>query len=396
MLLYKGLQSRIMAALALVTLCSIIGLGLVAYWRERSALQNQLSLELTSSVTYTKQRLQDWLYERQSDVRFLAANASQRESFLHLITADTTLDMKQFHRSRLAASLLSMQQTRPEYRQILMADATGKIIVATDSTHVGRSVADSAAFRTTLQQARTAPDQVYIEDIRYDEALGAYIMGFGYPLTGLTDALHDSASSAGQAFGVVLIMVDVETTVFRMLREWRAGESGTAVLSRAEGDKTRILNQVLKDEARPLARVLPPPQDPQQARPSYWAARGQEDMRLSVDHLQVEVLTVYRYIPEMKWGLVLKMDTSEVFAPLHELVRHVIYIALSVLAVALLVSILIARTLTRPLTELVTTARLVSAGHPPFIPRCTARMRLAFWPALFVKWSRPCFISSNS
>lgn len=90
MLLYKSLQSRIMAALVFVTLFSIIGLGLVAYWRERDALQNQLSLELTSSVNYTKQRLQDRLHERQSDVRFLAANTSNQESFLQILTADAT------------------------------------------------------------------------------------------------------------------------------------------------------------------------------------------------------------------------------------------------------------------------------------------------------------------
>lgn len=41
----------------------------------------------------------------------------------------------------------------------------------------------------------------------------------------------------------------------------------------------------------------------------------------------------------MKWGLVLKMDTSEVFAPLHELIWHVTVIALGVLLIAFLVSI---------------------------------------------------------
>ena len=88
MLFYRGLQGRIMAALAFVTLFSIIGLGLVAYWRERNALQNQLSLELTASVNYTQQRLRDWLHERQSDIRFLAGDDSNRESFAHLLAAD--------------------------------------------------------------------------------------------------------------------------------------------------------------------------------------------------------------------------------------------------------------------------------------------------------------------
>jgi signal transduction histidine kinase len=364
MLFYKSLQGRMMMAMAAVTLFAIISLGLVAFWRERAALEVQLSEELTSSAEYTKQRLQDWLRERQSDVHFLAADDSNRESFSHLLNADTAPVQEQLHRSRLTASLVSMQQARPEYQRILLADTSGKIVVAADPAAVGRMVLNKAAFSQTLALAPTRPLQGYIEDISYDERLGKYVMCFGYPLLAPVDALS-AAGDTPTALGVVLIVVDVETTVFRILDGWSKGDSGTAVLSRAEGDKTRILNYVLKDPARPLERLLPPPPDPAQARPSYWAARGDEDMRLTIDHLQVEVLTVYRYIEEMKWGLVLKMDTSEIFAPLHDLVRHVIYIALGVLVVTLLVSILIARTLTRPLADLVANARAVAAGQTP-------------------------------
>lgn len=368
MMFYKGLQGRMMVALVSVTLFSIISLGLVAFWRERAVLEEHLSDELTASVEYTKQRLQDWLRERQSDVHFLAANDSNRESFYYLLKADTPPAQEQLHRARLTASLASMQQARPDYQRILLADTTGKIIVAADPAAVGRMVLNKAAFSQTLALANAmpiqGPIQGYIEDISYDERLGKYIMCFGYPL--LAPANPSAAvDNAPRVLGVVLLVVDVESTVFRILTEWRTGDSGTAVLSRAEGDKTRILNQVLKDPARPLERVLPPPADLAQARPAYWAARGDEAMRLTTDHLQVEVLTAYNYIEEMKWGLVLKMDTSEIFAPLHDLVRHVIYIALGVLAVALLVSVLIARTLTRPLAALVTDARAVAVGQTP-------------------------------
>lgn len=365
MLFYRGLQGRIMAALAFVTLFSIIGLGLVAYWRERNALQDQLSLELTASVNYTQQRLRDWLHERQSDIRFLAGDDSNRESFIHLVAADVPVASEQLHRSRLIASLRSMQQARPEYRRILMADTQGKIIVAADPTAIGHSVAGYTAFHATLTLAPTALTQGYIEDITYDEELGTYVMCFGYPLLDQTDQRQDSLAAPVTNIGVVLITVDVQPTVYQILTEWRTGRSGAAVLSRAEGDTTRILNHVVGDEARPLQRVLSPATDPQSARPAYLAARGQEGSQLSIDHLQTEVLTVYRYIPEMKWGLVLKMNTSEVFAPLHELVRHVLYIAVGVLTVGLVVSVLIAQTLTRPLAELVTMARTVAAGETP-------------------------------
>lgn len=60
---------------------------------------------------------------------------------------------------------------------------------------------------------------------------------------------------------------------------------GAAVLSRAEGDKTRILNHVAGDEARPLQRGSPPSTDSIVRAPSLSAARGQEGSQLSIDHL---------------------------------------------------------------------------------------------------------------
>jgi len=365
MLLYRSLQGRIMAALAFVTLFSIISLGLVAFWSERAALQNQLSKELTSSVNYTQQRLKDWLHERQSDVRFLAADSSNQNSFLQLLAQDGAPETKQLHRSLLSASLLSMQQARPEYKRILMANAQGTILVAADPALIGQSIADNPAFPATLKLIPRALDYGYVEDISYDSQLDTYVMCFGYPLLAPTGAVSNSASSRPTALGVVLITVDVQATVYPILTEWRMGESGSAVLSRAEGETTRILNPVRGDEAAPLSRTLPPPPDPQQARPAYWAARGAEGERRTIDHLGVEVLTAYRYIPAIQWGLVLKMDTREVFAPLAGLIRHVLYIALGVLAIALLVSVVIARTLTKPLAELVTTAHAVAAGATP-------------------------------
>ena len=369
MVLYRSLQGRVMAALAFVTLFSIISLGLVAFWSERAVLQNQLSMELTSSVDYTQQRLEDWLHERQSDVRFLAADSSNQKSFLQLSTESVAPETKQLHRSLLNASLLSMQQARPEYKRILIADAQGTILVASNPALSGQSVADEHAFVATLKLTPTKLDYGYIEDIHYEPALDAYVMCFGYPLFAPADPRVDSSptvsTSTSTALGIVLITVDVQQTVYPILNEWRAGKSGAAILSRAEGETTRILNPVRGDEAEPLARLLPPPPDPQKARPAYWAARGTEGTKLTIDHLGVEVLTAYRYIPAIQWGLVLKMDTHEVFAPLADLVRHVTYIALGVLAMALLVSVLIARTLTKPLAELVTTAHAVTAGTTP-------------------------------
>ena len=43
-----------------------------------------------------------------------------------------------------------------------------------------------------------------------------------------------------------------------------------------------------------------------------------------VDHRQTKVLMAFRYVPLLKWGLIVKQDTSEAFKPISELKNQII------------------------------------------------------------------------
>lgn len=354
-----------MAALAFVALFSVLGLGAVAYWTEQDALRVQLSEELESSATYKQAQLITWLNERRADVQYLAQNPLNQQYFADLLDPTIAPQRKNHFATSLTASLLTLQQARTGYRQVLIADQRGIVTVATDGALIGTSIAGTNAFTATL----SATDG-YIQDIRYDPRSGLYEMCFGYRILPTSPSASTRSASTTQApLGVIIVTVDMQQTIFPMLLEWQLGNTGVTVLSRAENGGTRILNQLrFEDNVAPLERFLPPPATPDDAKPAHWAARGQEGTSLTIDHLGVPVLTVYRHIPGIHWGLVLKMDRSEIFAPLRHLLWHVVFIAVGVICLALLVSVLIARTLTRSLEQLVRATRAVAVGTTPVFP----------------------------
>ncbi|MEP7200711.1 MAG: HAMP domain-containing protein, partial [Chloroflexota bacterium] len=90
---------------------------------------------------------------------------------------------------------------------------------------------------------------------------------------------------------------------------------------------------------------------------------GQEGIIETPDYRGVPVLAAYRTIPQTGWGFVAKEDLAEAFAPVNDLTRQVIFVTLLVLLAAGVTSVLLARALTQPLAQLVTSAQAVAVGN---------------------------------
>lgn len=350
-LLRNSLHGRIFAALALVALLSIAGLGLVAYFTQRSALERQFRAELTTAADFKKNEIEAWFAERQSDVEFLAENLLNRQHLAALRDPTTTPDERTAVTTLLTGMLAGMQQLRTDYTRLLIASPDGTILISPTTDLVGKQMLNRTALQATL-----AHDGVYVQDIRFNESTGTYEMCFGHLLR--------SPVPSGDApiIGVLFIVVDMEKSIYPMLTHWHMGKTGAVVLSRTEPTGTRLLNQVRYSAVPPLAQLLPFA-DPLRANSAQLAAQGEEGEQLTVDHLNATVITIYRHLPELRWGLVFKMDVSEIYAPLHQLVIKVSLIAVIVLVVVTLLALWIARSLTQPLQHLVVATRAVAQGN---------------------------------
>jgi len=94
------------------------------------------------------------------------------------------------------------------------------------------------------------------------------------------------------------------------------------------------------------------------------AIGGKEETgRTTYDYRDQEVITVMRYIPSFRWGMIVKMDTAEVIASANRLRSTLIKISSVLLAIVIVMAIMIARSMSRPIKELTEISGTIASGE---------------------------------
>ncbi|MFN8486148.1 MAG: sensor histidine kinase [Caldilineaceae bacterium] len=359
----KDLKGRLIFALSCVALLSILSFGCAAYFSERGALVEDLRADLNSTANFQKRQIIAWLTECLADVQMLAMNRSSRDNLSKLLALDSTTgqtnlsDNTAGNKRRTMTSLttlltnqlVSLQRSRVGYSRIVIADHNGRVRVTTDPGLMGQSLASDSGFQGTLNHG----EGIYIQDIHAQPANDQYVMDFGYIISRDLTVVQ---SNLDQVLGVVLITVDVKDALFPLLRGWHIGKSGEVVLEREQNNTTLVINKNL---------VL---MDKSSLKPMRLPTGEHEGAIETVDYKNTPVLAIYRQIdhadvPGIRWNLIFKKDISELYAPLYTLVEHLAVIAIGVLGIAVLVSLKIAKTLTKPLATLVHATQVVATGN---------------------------------
>lgn len=369
--LVKNLKGRLMLALTLIALLSIVGFGLAAYMSERGALTEDLRADLTSAADSRKSQIIDWLNGCRADVKMLAINKSNRGNLSKLIGLEEALLPNQAQdralptdsrtlrmmTAMLTDNLLSLQQSRIGYDRIVIADRTGRIRITTDAKLLGQSVANDPAFRGAVNARQGA----YIQDIHPDPKghSGQYWMEFGYIIN--RDFSTNSTDPAN-TIGVVLITVNLNETLFPLLRSWRMGKSGAILLYNAQHNATIAIRPQSVTPTDSAIFAINHSASSQSDDGAYEATLE------TLDSQGTPIVAAYRRIveaksPNINWQFVVKMDLGEIYAPLYSLLAQVAWIAIMVLCITILASVLIARTLSRPLAELVRATQSVTSGN---------------------------------
>ncbi len=350
-----SLSARLLAALALVALLSVGGVGLADYLSQRTAMETQVKAQLISIADLKKEQIVIWLQEREADARLLAVNKLNQDHFSRILSPYTSLEYKAVLAAFLSDNLIGLKESRSGYSDIAFVDQDGWVLVSTRPEQVGQSVLHTTAFAQTLASAQGK----FVQDIHRDPNSGLTKMTFGHVMQAIDLKTGEEKSDVN---GVVLITVNMDETIYPLIGAWPGmGETGETLLVRAEGETTLFLNNLRFDDQAALSLRIGA--DSVSARPAHYASRGQEGIIQTADYRGIPVLAAYRHIPDVNWGFVAKEDLAEAYGPIDALTRRIGWIALMVLVVAVVVSLAISRTLTRPLDKLVQVTQAVAAGN---------------------------------
>lgn len=138
------------------------------------------------------------------------------------------------------------------------------------------------------------------------------------------------------------------------------GDTGETLLGRQEGDKIVFQNPLRHDPTAALQRTVDLG-DPR-AQPAQRAAKG-NGQGIATDYRGVEVMAVWRHIPEFGLGLVAKMDAAEAFADVARLRNAILLVSLGALMVGMVAAVVLSRHFGHPIRRLQEAARTFGRGN---------------------------------
>lgn len=127
--------------------------------------------------------------------------------------------------------------------------------------------------------------------------------------------------------GALLLRVNTKDSIEPMIQNWPGmGKTGETLLVRRDDENVIFLNNLRHRGGSALKFKIPVSNKIDQ--PSVLSSEGKEGIIKTTDYRNVSVLSAYRYLPMLKWGLVAKQDSDEAFEPINKLKNQVIVLVI--------------------------------------------------------------------
>ncbi len=359
MLIYFG--SAFIIILILFVLSEMFGVPFTNFKGEYEQHQSEVFRNLNLVADLKKERLKHWVEERRGDARVLSESTMIRsrvasllplvnEKIVNGVTGNElqTELQKELSYQALTQYLNMVKTTYGVYDKIQIANVlNGSIITSTRNQESGMDSSQYDAFSKITHQG-------YDEIIDLDKD----------PSNGVLKLFIIRAiySPDDKAHAALIMHINPDGFIKRTLHTGGGlGQTGEALLINQDVQIITTLKYPLEDgtTAIPFEYQI-------KARPAVFAAQGQEGIIATEDYRGEAVLAAYRHIrltSELGWGLVVKRDQAEVFAPLRESIFYRIVVGSICAFLMLGLTILISRNLTRSIRRLSKTVQEVEEGN---------------------------------
>lgn len=362
--IFKSIKVQLICYICFLTTVPLLVVCIMEYYSGKSAIEQRVVEQLTSIADLKKNELSSWLEERLTDTSIIARNK--------VLAAAATSLLQQRRRFESVEQLISSEAGRINYIRILdnlhilkqfykhyniisiIDGANGEVVISTYPNIIGKTLHSFDDYIDILQKKDVAVKDIYTSGLT-----GQNYMTYFCPVC-MTDTV--TLESSNIIIGIILLDVNVKNSIEPLIRNWPGmGNTGETLLVRRDGDDIVYLNDLRHKQGAALkfTRAIHSTSDI----PSVLSSDGKEGIKESMDYRNTKVLSAYRHIPILKWGLVAKQDISEAFAPVEKLKTRVIALMVICITVVVAIGISLTNRITKPILQLAEGAKAIAAGN---------------------------------
>ncbi len=164
----------------------------------------------------------------------------------------------------------------------------------------------------------------------------------------------------GGVIGVVVLQMS-NAEVYKVVNDATGfGQTGETVVGSKVGNDVVFVTPLKHDPAAAFRRRIP--MGSALALALQQAAQGTQGYGLDLDYRGQQVMAAWRYLPSLRWAMVVKIDAAEAFAPIVKQRNTVLIVGSITLLCVVLGALLVARSVSRPIVSLTRVVRIMSGG----------------------------------
>lgn len=345
-----SLKSKLIILLIAFTLVPLVLFGAIIFAQSTSILRSVRIAQLDTIADLKKDKIVTFFHEREADIRSAQDYYNIRRNLPVLSRHIKGMADPEYRKvKKILDDQLKTFQEASGYLDVMLTDTNGKIVYVSNDKHATTQLRKFFPDRKAFEQGGKG---VYFTDVFVNEAYGNQFEMFGVaPVRDL----------GGKFAGEVVIEIDMGPIYVFIRDATGLGRTGEALIAKQADGKTLFLSPLKHDLNAVMRRTVDLSE--KSGVPAIKAARGESGSGISSDYNGDEVLAAWRYIPFLRWGLVTKIDSAEVFEPVRRMWAIIITVMVFVVLCGVFAALVVARTFSAPLLALQRGAEAIAAGE---------------------------------
>jgi len=248
---------------------------------------------------------------------------------------------------------LSYYQKTRDYDNLFLINPEGYIVFSTTEIRGPRSLYEVALY---------GDSELAEVFIKVKKSSRTEISRFEYHPRAQNAAIFIATPvyKAADLIGVIALQMSNEG-IFKFVRDYTGlGKTGETVIAARVGDEAVIIAPLRFDPDAAFKRRVAIGSE--LAVPVQKAVQGGTGIGVFRDYKGHEVLSIIKYLSGFRLGIVVKMDTSEIFAPADKLRNTLLIASLILLVMVIFMAVGIARSISGPIRELTEVSGVIAGG----------------------------------
>ncbi len=351
-----SISRRLLLSYLMVAVLPLSGLAAFYLTSFESSLRETVLANMSAMADKKADQIDRYMMERLADARLLSQRSLIRNGLVSLERAYRTNGLRSPVYLNAALPLqkdLNISYEAGNFYNFLLIDTAGNVIFSLrNETDLGTSL-QSGAYRNTLLARSFNLTRQSLQTRLSEFAL--YAPAGNRPAAFLTAPVQQN----GKLIGVLALQLDVRKLESVTSDRTGLSRTGETVLAQRDGNQAFYTGPL--SHIRNAAYHYRIPLEAA-ALPIQKALAGDRGSGFVRDYAGIECAAAWRYLPGLRWGMVVKIHSSEALAPATHL-RHVTYFALALfLAISGITAYLLGRGLSRPIRNLTRVADRIAAG----------------------------------